>query len=158
MQGPGSQRSPQRVGTGTSRRMAGMGNISAASRIRVVAAAAAVVLASLLASCGILSGPGEPRPAAATGNTRGAPDGAQQPPSASPAPVPVTPTPGKGPGCAAVRCATVLVTGDMLVHPQLWQQAREDARAAGTAGLDFGPLLEGQRPYIETSDLAVCHL
>ena len=46
----------------------------------------------------------------------------------------------------------------MLVHPQLWQQAREDARAAGAAGLDFGPLLEGQRRYIEQSDVAICHL
>ena len=69
-----------------------------------------------------------------------------------------TPTPGKGPGCAAARCTSVLVTGDMLVHPQLWQQAREDARAAGAAGLDFGPLLEGQRRYIEQSDVAICHL
>ena len=46
----------------------------------------------------------------------------------------------------------------MLVHPQLWQQAREDARAAGAEGLDFGPLLEGQRRYIEQSDAAICHL
>ena len=46
----------------------------------------------------------------------------------------------------------------MLVHPQLWQQAREDARAAGAAGLDFAPLLEGQRRYIAQSDVAICHL
>lgn len=52
---------------------------------------------------------------------------------------------------------SVLVTGDMLVHAQLWEQAREDALAAGIKGLDFGPLLEGQRRYIEESDLAICH-
>jgi poly-gamma-glutamate synthesis protein (capsule biosynthesis protein) len=46
----------------------------------------------------------------------------------------------------------------MLVHPQLWRQAREDARAAGMPGLDFGPLLEGQRRYLAQSDVAICHL
>ncbi len=45
----------------------------------------------------------------------------------------------------------------MLVNAQLWQQAREDASAAGKPGLDFGPLLEGQRRYIQASDLAICH-
>jgi poly-gamma-glutamate synthesis protein (capsule biosynthesis protein) len=45
----------------------------------------------------------------------------------------------------------------MLVNAQLWEQARSDALATGAKGLDFGPLLEGQRRYIEKSDLAVCH-
>ncbi|WP_309107149.1 CapA family protein [Arthrobacter sp.] len=45
----------------------------------------------------------------------------------------------------------------MLVHTQLWQQAQQDAAAAGQPGLDFVPLLEGQRPYIQRSDLAICH-
>jgi poly-gamma-glutamate synthesis protein (capsule biosynthesis protein) len=45
----------------------------------------------------------------------------------------------------------------MLVHAQLWQQARDDAAGAGTPGLDFVPLLEGQRRYIRHSDLAICH-
>ena len=121
----------------------------------------------LLASCGLLAGPdSHPGSPAATGGTGGTADAAQSAagtPDAdagdidTPTPTP-TPTPGKGPGCAAVRCTSVLVTGDMLVHPQLWQQAREDARAAGAAGLDFAPLLEGQRRYIEQSDLAICHL
>ena len=138
-----------------------MGNITAVPRGRMIAVATAGVLAALLASCGLLPGPGDPPgPSAATGSPGGAADGPQPPPgtpSPSPSPSP-TPTPGRGPACAAVRCTSVLVTGDMLVHPQLWQQAREDARAAGMAGLDFGPLLEGQRRYIETSDVAICHL
>ena len=139
-----------------------MGNITAA-RGRMVAAATAGVLAALLASCGLLPGPGNPPgPSAATGSTGGAAEGSP-PPSGTPPPTPSptsspTPTPGKGPACAAVRCTSVLVTGDMLVHPQLWQQAREDARAAGAAGMDFAQLLEGQRRYIETSDVAICHL
>lgn len=45
----------------------------------------------------------------------------------------------------------------MLVHTQLWQQAQQDAAAAGKPGLDFTPLLEGQRRYIQASDLAICH-
>lgn len=45
----------------------------------------------------------------------------------------------------------------MLVHTQLWQQAQQDAVAAGKSGLDFVPLLEGQRRYITNSDLAICH-
>ena len=45
----------------------------------------------------------------------------------------------------------------MLVHAQLWQQAQQDAAAAGKPGLDFVPLLEGQRRYINHSDLAICH-
>jgi hypothetical protein len=68
-----------------------------------------------------------------------------------------TPTPGAGPACPSLRCTSVLVTGDMLVHAQLWQQASEDAAAAGKPGLDFVPLLEGQRRYIQASDLAICH-
>jgi poly-gamma-glutamate synthesis protein (capsule biosynthesis protein) len=51
----------------------------------------------------------------------------------------------------------LLLTGDLLVHAQLWQQAEQDAAAAGKPGLDFTPLLEGQRRYIDGSDLAVCH-
>lgn len=45
----------------------------------------------------------------------------------------------------------------MLVHAQLWQQAEQDAAAAGKPGWDFVPLLEGQRRYIDNSDLAICH-
>lgn len=138
-----------------------MGNIRAGLRGRMLAAAAAVVLAPLLASCGLLAGPDHaPSPTAGTGGTGGA-AAVAQPPSGTPMPTPTptpTPTPGMGPGCAAARCTSVLVTGDMLVHPQLWQQAREDARTADAAGLDFGPLLEGQRRYIEQSDVAICHL
>ena len=63
----------------------------------------------------------------------------------------------RGPRVPTLRCTSVLVTGDMLVHAQLWQQARDDAAAAGTPGLDFVPLLEGQRRYIRHSDLAICH-
>ncbi|CAM2920608.1 CapA family protein [Skermania piniformis] len=49
------------------------------------------------------------------------------------------------------------MTGDMLLHPGLWQQARDDAAAAGQPGYTFVPILEGQRRYLQHSDLAICH-
>ncbi len=51
-----------------------------------------------------------------------------------------------------------MLAGDLLVHPQLWDQARADAAATGKQPLDFEPLLEGMRPYVSGSDLAVCHM
>jgi len=59
--------------------------------------------------------------------------------------------------CPGVRCVSIAVTGDVLLHPPLVEQARKDA--AGTSrGLDFAPMLRGQLPYLATADLAVCHL
>ncbi|BCW67283.1 metallophosphatase [Arthrobacter sp. NicSoilB4] len=146
-----------------------MRTITPGLRRRLLVAAAAVSLAASVASCGIGARPessssGSPAAAGATAGPAAtgpaatqAPESTTASPSVTPTPTP-TPTPGKGPDCAAVRCASVLVTGDMLVHAQLWEQARADALATGAKGLDFGPLLEGQRKYIEKSDLAVCHL
>lgn len=140
-----------------------MRTITPQLRGRLFAAAAAVSLVASVASCGIgaQSGSTASGSPAAAGSTAGSP--AAQSPGTTPAPSPSStpspsPTPGKGPDCAAVRCASIVVTGDMLVHDQLWEQARADALAAGAKGLDFGPLLEGQRKYIEKSDLAICHL
>jgi poly-gamma-glutamate synthesis protein (capsule biosynthesis protein) len=108
-----------------------------------------VILAAALAGCGLIAEQTVPSPSSGTGQ-----------PSATPTPAPTptpTPTPGAGPACPTLRCTSVLVTGDMLVHTQLWQQAQQDAAAAGKPGLDFTPLLEGQRRYIQASDLAICH-
>ncbi|MEP6979692.1 MAG: CapA family protein [Nakamurella sp.] len=54
-----------------------------------------------------------------------------------------------------MRCVSLVVTGDVLLHEPLWAQAERDG---GAAGLDFGPLLSGQAPYLAESDVAVCHL
>jgi hypothetical protein len=139
--------------------MTGMGNTSATPRGRLRATAAAAALVASLAACGLFAGPDNSTPGSSAGERSAAPESAG-PPSGAPLPATPTPTPtpGKGPGCAALRCTTVVVTGDMLVHAQLWQQAREDARSAGLPGLDFGPLLEGQRRYLTRSDVAICHL
>jgi poly-gamma-glutamate synthesis protein (capsule biosynthesis protein) len=108
----------------------------------------AILLTSAAVGCGVIADTNSRTPSAA-------PTGVQTP-SVTATPTP-TPTPGKGPDCPTLRCTSVLVTGDMLVHTQLWQQAREDAAAAGQAGYNFVPLLEGQRRYIQQSDLAICH-
>lgn len=125
---------------------------------RTARAAAAAALVASLASCGVIAGQGRPQDTrqASPPDTASAAPGSSAASAAAPTPKP-TPTPGAGPACTAIRCTSVLVTGDMLVHAQLWEQAREDALAAGIKGLDFGPLLEGQRRYIEESDLAICH-
>ncbi len=49
-------------------------------------------------------------------------------------------------------------TGDILVHSPLWRQAGRNAAAAGDGGFDFGPMLAGLTPLLESVDLAVCHL
>ena len=142
---------------------------------------ASAALVASLASCGVIAGEGggatsggaaQGTPAATatpSSSPSGSPDrsdspaaGASGDPAASQTAAPgetatAGATPGVGPECKGVRCASVVVTGDMLVHTQLWEQARQDALAAGTKGLDFVPLLEGQRRYIGRSDLAICH-
>lgn len=127
-------------------------------RARVLAVSLAGVLGvtGTLAGCGLLAEQNGAPQGTATPTPAGTAPVAGASPSPEPTPTP-TPTPGKGPGCPVLRCATVLVTGDMLVHDELWQQAQQDAAAAGKPGLDFVPLLEGQRRYINNSDLAVCH-
>ncbi|MFF6888544.1 CapA family protein [Streptomyces sp. NPDC012421] len=58
------------------------------------------------------------------------------------------------------RSFTVAAAGDVLIHPELVEQASKDAEATGkgSAGLDFGPLLAGVRPVISKADLAICHM
>lgn len=96
-------------------------------------------------------------------------------PTGSPDPAPVTnpdptppaePTPaadrlvaapGEGvanPPCPGVRCLTLALSGDVLLHPELVAQARAD----GGGDLDFFPMLAGQRPYVAGADIGICHL
>lgn len=83
------------------------------------------------------------------------PDSAE---SASSHPVPATTSSSPPDSLACSDCFSVVVTGDLLVHPQLWDQAAADGAARGTGGMDFEPLLAGQRPYLASADLAICHL
>ncbi|MCC3282661.1 CapA family protein [Arthrobacter caoxuetaonis] len=111
-------------------------------------AATALALGLALTSCTASSGDEETPSAAAPSTT-------SQAPSQTPEPVV---TPGAGAECPGIRCTTVMLAGDLLVHPQLWDQAAADARAGGKQPLDFEPLLEGMRAYVAGSDLAVCHM
>ncbi|MGW3494479.1 CapA family protein [Streptomyces sp. NPDC001020] len=65
-------------------------------------------------------------------------------------------TDAKGDG----RTFTVAAAGDILMHPQLIDQARKDAERTGkgVAGLDFGPMMAGIKPVISKADLAICHM
>ncbi|NUP58941.1 MAG: CapA family protein [Pseudarthrobacter sp.] len=137
------------------------GWLSVRGRAAIVGLACAAALASggALAGCGLVAEqsatsprPGSAAPASHDATAAAATGSSVSPPSPTP-----TQTPGRGPVCPTLRCTSVVVTGDMLVHAQLWQQAKQDAAAAGKAGLDFLPLLEGQRRYLSNSDLAICH-
>ncbi|WP_327189708.1 CapA family protein [Streptomyces xinghaiensis] len=58
------------------------------------------------------------------------------------------------------RSFTVAAAGDILIHPELTEQARKDARETGEGeeGLDFGVLMAGVKPVISKADLAICHM
>ncbi|MGW8063647.1 CapA family protein [Streptomyces ziwulingensis] len=58
------------------------------------------------------------------------------------------------------RSFTVAAAGDVLIHPELVEQAAKDAEESGEgeAGLDFGPLLAGVEPVVSEADLAICHM
>jgi hypothetical protein len=61
---------------------------------------------------------------------------------------------------AGGRNFTVAAAGDVFIHPELVEQAAQDAEETGRgeAGLDFGPLLAGVKPVISKADLAICHM
>ena len=56
------------------------------------------------------------------------------------------------------RTVTILGTGDVLIHPPLWQQAHADARARGERGYDFGPMYASIAPDVRSADLAICEM
>src|SRR4051794_12041823 len=62
---------------------------------------------------------------------------------------PNTSQPSAGP-----RTVTVLGTGDVLIHPQLIDQARAD----GGGSLNFQPMLASVAPDVRRADLAICEL
>lgn len=52
---------------------------------------------------------------------------------------------------------TMAVTGDLLLHEGLWRNFATDPAAHDGQNFDFEPLLAGQRPYLENSDIGICH-
>ena len=56
-----------------------------------------------------------------------------------------------------VRTVALALTGDVLVHDNVWASAGREA-AGSRAAFDFRPLLASLRPRISGADLAICHL
>ncbi|MEU8583175.1 CapA family protein [Streptomyces abikoensis] len=53
---------------------------------------------------------------------------------------------------------TLAAGGDVLIHPEITEQAVKDAKAAGRPGPDFGAVMAGIKPVVAGADLAVCHM
>lgn len=124
------------------------------TRPRVKAARRLIALLCLGALCGgcTVDDAGSPAQSSAPGTATPARA------SAVPTPVPTSapePTPTSQ---ACEDCVGIVLTGDLLVHPLLWEQAAEDASVTGRLPLDFEPLLAGQRQYLSAGTLGICHL
>ena len=129
---------------GTPSRMAPLATRQAAAGLALVGAAVLLGVAGAAWPDGDRSAPSA-RLRSGIGSAPGSP-----PPTTGEPGAPVTtPSPGS---------FTLVAAGDVLVHPDLWEQAAADAAASGAAGRDFRPLLSGVRPLVEGADLAVCHL
>ena len=74
-------------------------------------------------------------------------------------PTPATPTPATTTSALpkpAARTVTVLGTGDVLIHPPLWEQAHADAEHR--TGYDFAKIYASIAPDIHATDLAICEM
>jgi Bacterial capsule synthesis protein PGA_cap len=56
------------------------------------------------------------------------------------------------------RTVTIIASGDVLIHPAVWEQAAADARAEGRTGYDFGPTVASIAPDTRAADLAICEM
>ncbi|NUT33158.1 MAG: CapA family protein [Hamadaea sp.] len=70
-------------------------------------------------------------------------------PKAAPGSAPTSTEPGRAAGRTTEKIA-VLGAGDVLVHPQVWQQADRDG--------GFAPMFAGVGAAVSGADLALCHL
>ncbi|MDF9277872.1 CapA family protein [Arthrobacter sp. EH-1B-1] len=129
------------------------------SSTSIVRAAALSVLL-LLPGCsgsGSVSPTGPPDIADTTSPPPGAPSpgtsATARPKPESPSPTPLRTTAAKTATCPGGECLTVVLTGDLLLHEGLWEQAAVD----GGGQLDFGPMLAAQEEYIAPADFAICH-
>lgn len=75
-------------------------------------------------------------------------------PSADTATQPEAVTPAEQPVADGRRSITVLGAGDVLPHPEMWHQARQDGKGA----YDFLPMMAGVASTVSGADLALCHL
>lgn len=68
---------------------------------------------------------------------------------------PATSAAAPGPRHHPKRTLTVLGGGDVLIHPQVWQQAERDS---GAGGFDFFPMFRPVSKTVSGADLALCHM
>ncbi|MFZ1287861.1 MAG: CapA family protein, partial [Candidatus Phosphoribacter sp.] len=128
----------------------------------------AALSVALLAAC---SGSSEvAAPATLTTATAAQPDspaGAATPTlsagsSATPStPLTSTPLTATAPLQPGGRTVTVALTGDVLLHSGVTDQARKDAAAnpaQASNGLDYRQILAGAKPVVEAADVAICNL
>lgn len=113
-------------------------------RFLTLAAAAALTAGSLSGCANESEDSAQPAPEDA--QSASAPDSS---PKLSPA--------ASGPECPEDSCITMSVTGDLLLHHGLWDNFATDPAAHDGQHFDFEPLLAGQRPYLENSDIGICH-
>lgn len=73
-------------------------------------------------------------------------------------PKPVVSHHGNSPDCPDTDCIALLVNGDLLFHPHLWQNFTVDSATNTSNGADFNfdPLFEPMKRYIDASDISVC--
>lgn len=122
--------------------MAGAGRLIPMNRVRELVAAAAGV--AMLSACGGSGSDREPPGEAGPTDLQLQRPGPMVTPTAEPEPPP--------------REFTVVATGDVLLHPPLWDQARDDAEETGNAPKDFAPQLAGIEPVVSGAELSICHL
>ncbi|GAA4378442.1 CapA family protein [Paeniglutamicibacter cryotolerans] len=97
---------------------------------------------------------------ASAGGAPAAPDASTAPgkPTAAKAPKATTtaaPPLGSLDDCGADDCLDLVVTGDVLLHPALWEQAIADG---STAAPDYFPLVSGIKPLLDEAEVAICNL
>lgn len=124
-------------------------------RTGVVVAGAAALALSACTSTTTDGHPTASRPTVAAATSR--------PATSRPAPpAPATATPPRAAstttGAPARRTVTVLGSGDVLIHPPLWEQAHADALARGHDGYDFGPIYRAIAADVRGADVAICEM
>jgi poly-gamma-glutamate synthesis protein (capsule biosynthesis protein) len=71
-------------------------------------------------------------------------------------PAPVVSHHGNSPDCPDTDCIAMLVNGDLLFHPNLWNNFAVNPSATDGSAFDFDPLFEPMKRYIQASDISVC--
>lgn len=106
---------------------------------RAVRLLGGLVLAAMVSGCGVMAQ--EPPLSADTGQSQSPAAAAEVEDSAK----------------KELRTASVVVSGDLLWHPSLFNGAQIEAQNTADDGYDFAPLFADLKPVVEAADLAICH-